>query len=56
MASSDDRFVIEEEGIERFDLAEVGVVLYLPICLEVEETLLYPISPGRASRKRSGGR
>ena len=43
VASSDDRFVIEEEGIERFDLAEVGVVLYLPICLEVEETLLYPV-------------
>ena len=43
VASSDDRFVIEEEGIERFDLAEVGVVLYLPICLEVEETLLCPV-------------
>ena len=43
MASSDDRFVIEEEGIEPFDLAEVGVVLYLPICLEVEETLLCPV-------------
>ena len=37
-------FVISQQGIEPFDLTDVGVVLFLPICLEVEETLLCPIA------------
>ena len=44
VAWSNDGFVIAQEGIEPFELDEVGVALYLPICLEVEETLLCPVA------------
>jgi len=37
------RFIISQEGLPSFDLGRVRVALYLPICLEVEETLLCPV-------------
>ena len=36
----DTRFIISQEGLPPFDLGEVRTALFLPICLEVEETLL----------------
>ena len=38
-----DAFVVSQDGTDAFDVADVGLALYLPICLEVEETLLSPI-------------
>ena len=41
-------FVVSQEGLPPIDLAEVAVALYLPICLEVEETPLCPVDPNGA--------
>jgi hypothetical protein len=40
-----DELVIAQEGSAPFAVSDVGLALYLPICLEVEETLLCPIDP-----------
>ena len=39
-----DAMVIAQDGLEPFDVADVKVALYLPICLEIEETLLCPVA------------
>jgi hypothetical protein len=44
----DDQIILAQTGKPAIDLSKVSAALYLPICLEVEETNLSPPHPGDA--------
>src|SRR4051812_8015996 len=46
LAIEDGRMVVRQDGLAPVELDRVGLVLYMPVCLEVEETNLALIAPG----------